>query len=335
MSKSKLFKNIFFALALLALIGIVYEIGWDTILGKVERTGIWFVPIIGIWVVVYLINARAFHYIICDEQNSRSISFLKTLQITITGFALNYSTPAGMMGGVPYRIMELKNKVGVNKATSSVLLYTMMHMMAHIFFWLTSILVVALYVTVSRELTLIFVVIFLFFTGLIFLFFKGYKRGILLKFFEVIMRQPLFKNQISRFVDKKEEELIEIDNQISDLYLNRRTIFYRVLALEFLGRLVNCLEVYFIIHAIGIDATYLHAFVMVSMTTLLANIFFFFPMQIGPREFGYAGALEILKLVPKVGTVASLGVYVSLVTRIRELFWIGIGLLLMKIKVIE
>lgn len=335
MSKSKIFKNFFFVLALFALIGIVWEIGWDTILKNVEHTGIWFVPIIGIWVIVYLINARAFYYIISDDQNKGAITFFKTLQITITGFALNYSTPAGMMGGVPYRIMELKTRVGVNKATSSVLLYTMMHMMAHIFFWLTSILVVALYITVSRELTLIFVVIFLFFTGMIVLFFKGYKRGILLKFFDLLVRQPFFKKRISRFVSNKQEELVEIDNQISDLYLNRRPIFYRVLALEFLGRLVNCLEVYFIIHAIGIDATYLHAFVMVSMTTLLANIFFFFPMQIGPREFGYAGAIEILKLVPKVGSVASLGVYVSLVTRIRELFWIGIGLLLMKMKAIK
>jgi hypothetical protein len=27
-----------------------------------------------------------------------------------------------------------------------------------------------------------------------------------------------------------------------------------------------------------------------------------------------------------------LGIYVSLVTRVRELFWIGVGILLMKIK---
>lgn len=332
MKKGKLFKNILFFVALFALVGIIWKIGPSTIVEHVKHTGWWFFPIIGIWVVVYLINARAFQLVICDENNAGAVSFRKSLQLTITGFALNYSTPAGMMGGMPYRVMELKPIVGINKATSSVVLYTMMHIMAHFIFWLTSILMIGLFITVVKELTIVFTLIFLFFLGLIFLFFRGYKRGVLLKFFGLLKKQPLFRKKAIAFYEAKEEELNDIDSQISDLYLNRRKTFYQVLALEYLGRMVNCLEVYFIVHAIGIDITYIQAFVMVAMTTLLANVFFFFPMQIGPREVGYAGALELLKIVPVVGTVAGLGVYVSLVTRIRELVWIGFGIILMKIK---
>lgn len=332
MKKGKLFKNILFFIALFALVGIIWKIGFDTIVENVKHTGWWFIPIIGIWVVVYLVNAKAFQLIICDDNNEGAITFRKSLQLTISGFALNYSTPAGMMGGMPYRVMELKPIVGINKATSSVVLYTMLHIMAHFIFWLTSILMIGLFVTVSQKITISFVLIFAFFSALIVLFFRGYKRGVLLKFFGLLKKQPLFRKKAIAFYEAKEAELSEIDSQISDLYLNRRKTFYQVLALEYLGRLINCLEVYFIVHAIGIDITYMQAFVMVAMTTLLANVFFFFPMQVGPREVGYAGAIELLKIVPVVGTVAGLGIYVSLVTRIRELIWIGFGIILMKIK---
>ena len=332
MKRGKLFKNILFFIALCALVAIVYRIGLHTIIAYVKQTGWWFIPIVGIWMIVYLLNARSFQLVICDDNNAQAITYRKSLQLTISGFALNYSTPAGMMGGMPYRVMELRPILGTNKATSSVVLYTMMHIMAHFIFWLTSILVMGLFITVSTQLKIVLFFVFAFFVGLVFVFFRGYKRGVLLKFFGILKRQPLFQKKIIAFYEDKEEELNEIDSQISDLYLNRRNAFYQVLGLEFLGRLFNCLEIYFIVHAIGIDITYMQAFVMVAITTLLANVLFFFPMQIGPRELGYAGAIELLKIVPIVGTVAGLGVYVSLVTRIRELVWIGFGLILMKIK---
>ncbi len=330
--RNKRIKDVFFFIALLALSLIVWRIGFDTIVENVSRTGWWFFPIIGIWLVVYLINAVAFHLIISDDNHRGKVSFLKSLQLTISGFALNYSTPAGMMGGMPYRAMELKRLVGGKKATSSVVLYTMLHISAHFFFWLISILMIAFFVAVSPVLSVALVVVFLFFSVLIFLFFKGYKKGLLIKLFQLVTKLPFFKKKTAEFYRSKESELQEIDLQISDLYLNRRTTFYRVLLLEFAGRMVNCLEVYFIIHAIGIDINYMHAFVAVALTTLLANVFFFFPMQVGPREVGYSGALSLLKIVPVAGTVGALGIYVSLVTRIRELCWIAFGILLMKIK---
>lgn len=332
MKKSKLFKDILFVVAIIALFGLVWNIGPAVIFANIERTGWWFFPIIGIWVIVYLLNAKAFHLVICDNEHKNSISYWRSLQLTISGFALNYSTPAGMMGGMPYRVVVLKEVVGMKKATSSVVLYTMMHISAHFIFWLTSILLIALFIPVAMGLKMALLTIFLFFSALIFLFFRGYKKGVLLQFFSLLKKQPFFKKKAVHFYNSKLNDLQEIDIQISDLYLNRRQTFYQVLVIEFVGRMVNCLEVFFIISAVGVSVTYMQAFVAVAMTTLLANVLFFFPMQVGPREIGYSGALSLLKLVPIVGTVGALGIYVSLVTRIREFFWIGLGIVLMKLK---
>ena len=53
--------------------------------------------------------------------------------------------------------------------------------------------------------------------------------------------------------------------------------------------------------------------------------FFFSPMQLGAREGGFALAVGGLAIP------GAFGVYTGLITRVRELIWIVIGVLLMKV----
>ena len=62
-----------------------------------------------------------------------------------------------------------------------------------------------------------------------------------------------------------------------------------------------------------------------AFSSLFSNLIFFSPMQLGAREGGLALAVDGLHLT------GALGVYTGLITRIRELVWIAIGILLIKV----
>jgi hypothetical protein len=320
-------RNIFFIIGFLALVWMVWSIGFDTIVDNVSKTGWWFAAIIGMWLPIYLINAAALNTIIRDDiPSNRKIPFTHILKINLSGFALKACTPLGFLGGDPYKIMELTRFLGVEKATSSVLLYTMTHIFAHCLFWALSIVAAALFLPMQKEWSVALIITFLVFVVLLLWIWKGYRRGMAVGFFETMSHIPFLNKWGASFLLKYGDKLAQIDNQISHLYNGRRFAFFKTLSLEFIARVCNSLEVWVILLSVNSDVTLIQSITIYSFMTLFTNILFFSPMQVGTREGGYLLAFKALSLS------GGLGIYVSLVTRVRELFWIGVGILLMKIK---
>lgn len=327
MKKSAIVNNILFAIGILAVGIMVANIGWQSILKNIEDTGWWFLAVLAVWLVVYVLNALSWRLIIrnnCEE--AKRIPFLYILKLTITGYAINCSTPVGLMGGEPYRILELKKYVGTTKATSSVILYSMMHVVSHFLLWMISALLIAVTIPMDEGLIGTLVGVFVVCFALLILFFKGYKKGMVVKVFTLLRKLPYVKKWAVKFYQNNEEKLQIIDEQIAHLHGNQKRRFYSSLGLELLARVVGCLEIYFIVQAMGFDITFIDSVIVVAFSSLFANILFFSPMQLGTREGGYILALKLLALP------ANLGFSVSIITRIRELFWIALGMLIMKLQ---
>ena len=92
-----------------------------------------------------------------------------------------------------------------------------------------------------------------------------------------------------------------------------------------MARVLGCLEVYFILNILTTDVSFPACILIMAFTSLFANLFFFSPMQLGAREGGFALAVGGLAIS------GAFGVYTGLITRVRELIWIVIGVLLMKV----
>ncbi|MDR2425375.1 MAG: flippase-like domain-containing protein [Prevotellaceae bacterium] len=324
----KKWNPVFFAIGIIAVGYMIYDTGIDLIWANIQKTGIWFLPVIGVWLAVYLINALAWNLILHDRDTPENQlpSFLNVFRITVSGYAINYITPVINLGGEPYRIFELKDKIGINKATSKVLSYSMMHVLSHIVFWIVSIALIIAVLNPPAGIVAACILALVFFLFFLYFLFRGYRKGMIVKLFRILGKLPFIRQRISRLNEKKLATFQEIDANIVQLYSSRKTVFYSALLLEILARTVSCLELLFIGRAIEIDMSMIDAIVLYAGSTLFYNIMFFAPMQLGTREGGMALTLSTM------GFAASAGLYIGLVTRIRELFWICIGMILMKCR---
>ena len=75
----------------------------------------------------------------------------------------------------------------------------------------------------------------------------------------------------------------------------------------------------------GYMLTFLHSILILAFTSLFANLIGFLPLQLGVQESGFMLSIAAL------GLSGAAGLFVSIICRVREIIWIVIGLLLMKI----
>ena len=343
--------NLFFILGVAACVVMLltFDVSFIELWQHLCHAGYWLIPIIGIWIVVYGLNAMAWLSIIkgnCKGDNtlngklSSRKFFWRIYRLTITGYALNYATPVGGLGGEPYRIMELSKDIDTQHATSSVILYAMMHFFAHFWFWFISIFIYLALVLIgdlpiTTAIGIILGIIVVFCLLAFYLFSKGYRNGLVKYVLGVVAKIPGLKKWTLRFWARHSEAIANIDQQIAALYGQDTRAFYRSLILEYLSRVVQSSEVMFMLLLFGVDCggglggltlTFLHSILIVSFTTLFANLIGFLPMQLGVQEGGFVLSIAAL------GLSAALGIFVSIICRVREIIWIAIGMALMKLK---
>ena len=254
---------------------------------------------------------------------AKGINFFQTYRITLSSFALNYVTPFASLGGEAYRVLAIQDKVGTRDAVSKVLLFRMVYSTAHFFFWIISIMMIAFFLPLPPQMKIYLSIIFLVIAGLIYLFFSAQKYGIFKALYKLISFIPFLRGLKAR-LQRRQEAMLDIDSKIRELYNFRKGAFYGALFLEVLSRFTSSFEFYFILRAIGHEIPIIEAFYISAASSLLLNIFFFMPFELGTREGSLYLIMHSLNFTP------GLGIYISLVNRIREFFWILIGLVLVR-----
>lgn len=324
-NKSKI-QNLFLLIGTIAFVLMIYKIGIGTITDNLLKIEWWIIPILCLWILVYLLNTLSGLLIINNLEDLRRIGFFQLYKITLSTFAINTATPMGLIGGEPYKIIELSPYLGSNKATSSVILFSAMHFLAHFIFWMLSItltlVIIPLDLTWKIALSISFIICLLLFK----LTLKGCKKGIINSIFKSIKRLPLLEHIVTKFIEKNKNNIQIIDTQIRGLQNNNPKIFYGTLMIELVARIISCAELYFLFIAYQTPINFIYCILIMAFTSLLANILFFMPLQIGTREAGFILSMKLLGLSP------TLAITISIVTRIRELFWMIIGIILIKIK---
>jgi uncharacterized protein (TIRG00374 family) len=353
----KKYQNGFLIFGLVVLAIMVSQLDFKEVWEGIQRAGYWFLAVVLLWAVLYIFNTGAWWIIIKSQEKAppstpegsaiapsletaevpaetvekadsptSSFSFLWLYKITVSGFALNYATPGGLMGGEPYRIMSLSPYIGTERATSSVLLYVMTHIFSHFWFWLLSCVLYVITQPMNVPMGILLACVAAFCLTAIWFFLKGYKRGIATSGMRILSHIPFIKKWAKRFFESHAEQLSTIDHQIAALHGQNPKTFFGAVFLELSCRVVSALEIFFILLVIMPSANYLQCILILAFTSLFANMLFFMPLQLGGREGGFLLSAKGLSIGAKEG------VFVALLVRLREIIWTAIGLLLIKLE---
>jgi len=327
-------RNLFFIFGLLAVAVMLVTLksDWARVREALGQVGLWFPAIVLLWGVVYLMNTCSFGLILKDGKDG-SLTFPKIFQLTVSGYALNYVTPLGLLGGEPYRIMELSGLIGKKRAAAGTLLYAMMHVCSHFCLWMTAIPVYVILhfacdatkYPLGPGLTVLLAVTGTVLALVLYLFSLGYRKGFVVRVSGLLCRVPFLGRRASDFMEKNGEKLAQVDELIQELHASRCASFWGSLLLEYLARVLSSVEYWLLIGLLVQGFTFWDGLLVLAFSSLFSNLVFFSPMQLGGHEGGVAIAAAGLQMP------GAYGVYVALVTRLRELVWTVLGILLVKI----
>lgn len=313
-SRTKIF---FFIVGLALFVWLISRFGMDRIMENIRRAGWSMAYVILVWLAVYLLNAAAWRIVLGNRGSA--LSFHRLFMITVSGFVINYITPVVALGGEPYKVNALSASMGPQRSLSAVVLYRMVHLLGHMLLLLTGIvgalLVLSLPPGISLALALAGTAIVL----VIFFTLAGHRNGIFQRLGVLVSKIP-FLRRAGSALHNYEDDLREMDVVITDAYHHERLKFYGAILLEYASRVLMGVEVYLILHGVGVETSLVSALFLYVSYSIIINLLFFIPMNLGAREGGLILGLESLALPPL------LGVYLGVVMRIREFFWILVGL---------
>ena len=323
-----LYRNLFLLFGIGAIIVMLctFDVDYTQLYDHLLRAGLYLPAVIGVWIFVYAFNAWAFQIIVNSGTHSKHLSYKHAYKLTVSGFAFSYTTPFGFGGG-PYRVMELSSYIGVPRAMSSVVLYSMMHILSHICLWSSAAVLFAIVYT--EKMTPFLWTLFMVFAAVLlivlFVFHLCYKKGVSVNLCQPLLYMPIVKRWARKFYSEHAEDMQKVDDNIAYLH-SQPCAFYQSLLFEYVARVINAFEYYFILLSLGVNLTFCDAILVLAFSSLIGNLLFFLPMLLGAREGGLSLIVKILNL-----SAPGIGIFTSLYTRVRELVWIFIGVSLVKV----
>ncbi len=316
----KRYRFLFFAIGVAGIALLIYKARperaqWQELLKP--EISLLMLGLLLLWAVIYALHTGVYRLILAPEE--KRIGFWQLYKICVTGFALNSVTPAGLVGGEPYRIMELKRYYSAEKAVSSTLTFTLLYVMGHVLLWVTGVVVYLCFGCPGKVVETVLLCVaggVLALVGALVLF--GRRKGFAVSTLRLLTRVPLVRRWATRLLETNGTHYEEIDAGFV-AFRREGARFWKGLALEYLSRLLEGAEYWIILRYLGAPVNPLDGILVMSTASLLGNILFVIPMQAGTREGGMALALRWVRVNPGTGLMA------GLIYRVRDLACIVIG----------
>jgi uncharacterized protein (TIRG00374 family) len=312
----RLINLILLLIASVFFVWILNKVGWDTLGHYLWQVG-WYWPLLLLpYGVVNWLESWAWKYILVDPPAKLTVARLFWLRLG--GESLNQLTPTASLGGEPFKAARLQAD-GVPLEAGSASLVIMKGIL---------VLSLALYIFLGLALSPVYLpeaakhMLFLGLAalglaaaGTIFVIVQG--RAPCGNSFRFLSR----RGWLPGFLQKQEGFLEDLDSAMSTFYRQHPARVISSFFIFFCSWLLHAVEVFIIFWLLGHPISWGLAICMDSLAMLFTALGFFIPAAVGIQE----GGNILLALGFNLGF--ELGAAFSILRRIREAFWLSLGLI--------
>ena len=306
------------SLALVFLVWMLHEVGWSTIWQHLLQVGWWWPLLLLPYGMVNWLEAVSWECLLLAPANRPSLVLL--FRLRLSGEALNTLTPTAGLGGEPYKAARLAAaNVPWEDATASVVIHKGIKVLSLVIYIIMGLTLATFLLSGTASLLwpLLLGTLLLGGGALVFVLVQGRKpcsQGI-----RLLERFGLCPSRLK----EKEEHLQSLDAQMETFYREHPGRGLLSFALFCLAWLMHAVEVYLMFWLLGHPISWGLALCLDALAMLFTALGFLIPAALGVQD----GGNVLLALGFHLG--ATLGAAFSILRRLREAFWMGLGLLLM------
>jgi uncharacterized protein (TIRG00374 family) len=294
---------------------ILNEVGWDTLGHYLWQVG-WYWPLLLLpYGVVNWVEAWSWKYILVDTPAKTTVGRLFWLRLG--GEALNQLTPTASLGGEPFKASRLRaDGVPLEVASASVVIMKGILVLSLALYIFVGVALAPFYLPEAAK-------------HMLFLCLAALGLAAVGIIFVVVQRREPFGNSfrflnrrgwLPHFLRDQEGFLENLDTAMSQFYRQYPARARLAFSLFFFSWLLHSVEVYLIFWLLGHPISWGMAVCLDSLAMLFTALGFFIPAAMGVQE----GGNILLALGFKLGF--DLGAAFSILRRIREAFWLCLGL---------
>lgn len=298
---------------------LVAETGPAAIAARVYDVGLGFLLLIAISGVRHLLRTLAWYFAI--ERQARQVRFRDLWGMRIAGEAITDLTILGPLLGETVKGVALSRQVTAEQSASSIVVENLAYSFAVGLFVVSGLVLFIVEFPIHSSIR----------TGVLMtlgsLLLAGSLVGFIIKKrYRLVSRSLDGLNKLNwRWVGRlqnRREKVVRFEENVYNFWHAHRAAAALMLMLEVLSICAGVLEAWIIL-GLTVHRTSLFAAFMVETVNRVVNLIFaFVPMRIGVDEGGAALVLRT------VGFGAVEGVSLAIIRKVRTLFWVAIGLVL-------
>lgn len=292
------------------------EIGWSKLGHFLQQVGYYWPLILVPYAFINLLGAISWKVLLVTRETCPSITRLFFLRLA--GESLNQLTPTASLGGEPYKAVRLHaDGISWQEGTASVVIQKGM-----------TVLSLVVYIFMSLALAPFVLLGDLPHLGLLSLG-AILLAGAAIAFIIVQRSHPCVSvighmkklSLCPAVLISKEAELATLDSYLAEFYRKHADRCITAFVLLVLGWGLHALEVYIIFILLGHPINWGTALCLDGLTMLFTGLGFMIPVSLGVQD----GGNILLAIGLKLG--APLGAAFTIIRRLREAFWLLLGLL--------